>query len=125
MGKKVWNSQGRAADAFNKKYGMDTVDYPNGYTGNGVYRNVSMDNYGDVHARYGKNGKYGMESAYKTSRGYNGTNLSDPYSDAQLRDEFKNDTKIQDAYKKANDEVNDYHNGNYTYVKGKGWELKK
>ena len=125
-----FDSQRAAAEEFNRRYGMDTEEHPNGYTGERVLRNVYMDNYGDTNANYSKMGRYGTECAHSNTRrnlgkNFKGTNLSDPYRDAQLRDEFKNDTKIQDAYKKANDEVNNYRNGNYTYVKGKGWELKK
>ena len=40
-------------------------------------------------------------------------------------DMFGNDTEGLNAYNRAKKELNDYDNGNYEYVKGKGWQLKQ
>lgn len=38
---------------------------------------------------------------------------------------FFRDKEVADKYEKANDELWDYHNGNYEYVKGDGYRLKE
>ena len=38
---------------------------------------------------------------------------------------FFKDAEVSDAYTKANDELWDYHNGNYAYDNEKGWHLKE
>ena len=104
------DSQRAAADAFNKEYGMD--DYTYDGKGGVDYRTVRMDD---------SDGIVDGEYRYFTPDGRCGT-----HDIAWGR--YNLDTKddiTRNAYQRANDEVNNYRNGNYTYVKGKGWELKK
>ena len=104
------DSQRAAADAFNKEYGMDDLTYDG--KGGVDYRTVRMDDYDGI-----VDGEY----SYFTP---DGRCVTHDIAWGRYNLGTKDDI-TRNAYQRANDEVNNYRNGNYTYVKGKGWELKK
>lgn len=108
------NNQLEAAKEFNKRYGLE--DYERDTDGAFTARSVAMDTMGGLNATYAttkQTGKRNGENGWHTRDTTFGNNKFDT-----------DDTRTRNAYNRAKDELNKYENGDYEYVKGKGWILK-
>ena len=126
------NNAHTADNAFNQQYGIDGSDTNGRVSKYGNELNGLAYSYGS--------GEYpderGMTSVNKNMGRYQTTysdkdNSGKFHTDYDKNGEFASNKlsqyskEVGDKFKKADQELNNYRNGNYTYVKGKGWELKK
>ena len=121
---KYWDLQKAANKSFDDKYvGLmkyDTLgDKLKGKHSPKFDANISLSSknmpYSAVNG-YNKNG----DKLFSTEKGtyHSSKGITTP-------NKFFKDTEVGDAYTKANDELWDYHNGNYAYDNENGWLLKE
>ena len=90
---------GKKSPKFDGKFYLDKSEMP--------YQAIVGTNKGDNRIFSTKKGAYYGPHGYTTPRS------------------FFRDKDVSDKFMRANDELWDYHNGDYEYKKGNGWQLKK
>lgn len=108
-----------ATKSFNKDFGYEEFDDNLNYYGEKAKQHVNG------HIYPNGNGQVGMGShTPKVSSMHSVKSVNKDYTDFNPKSKMKPSLNTINKYNSANNEMDDFYNGNYEYQKGKGWAKK-